>query len=118
MKTGLTALLAIVLLASFTGMVYAQPLQPTVRDPISGETFQQKVGKAKVQNFEGTVLSHDVGCHCIVLRTGKGNITLQDDYAKFEGDYNRAKGVNIGSKIRGTYKTVDYINYALAIDNI
>jgi hypothetical protein len=112
-KTGLTALLAIVLLASFTGMAYAQAsTSPT------WEIFQQKLGKTKVQNFEGTVLSHDVGCHCIVLKTAKGNITLQDDYAKFEGEYDRAKGVNIGSKIRGIYKTVDYINYALEIANI
>ena len=114
MKTGLTALLAIVLLVSFTGVVYAQP---STRDH-TGETFEQRLGKMKVQNFEGTVLSHDVGCHCIVLKAAKGNITLQDDYAKFEGEYDRAKGVKIGSKIKGTYKTLDYINYALEIEHI
>jgi hypothetical protein len=113
MKTRIAAvLLAIVLLASFSGMVYAQASSAGTGP---NEIFQQKIGKAKVMNFEGTVLSHDVGCHCIVLKGAKGNITLQDDYAKFEGDYDRAKGLKIGSKIKGSYKTVDYINYATEI---
>ncbi len=114
MKTGLTVLMTIVLLAAFTGIPYAQPM---TKDH-TGVTFEEKLGKTKTQNFEGTVLSHDVGCHCIVLKATKGNITLQDDYAKFGGEYDRAKGVRIGSKIRGTYKTVDYINYAIEIENI
>ena len=94
----------------FEGLALAQqPLGPN-------EIFQQKLDKAKVMNFEGTVLGHDVTCHCAVVKGDKGITditTLQDDYAKFEGDYDRAKGLKIGSKVSGTYKTVDYINYAL-----
>ena len=94
----------------FGGVSLAQqPLAPT-------GIFQQKIGKARVMNFEGTVLSHDVACHCAVVKGAKGTtdvLTLQDDYAKFEGDYNPAEGLKIGSKVSGTYKTVDYINYAL-----
>jgi hypothetical protein len=108
----MTVVLAMLLLASFSGMVYAQASSAGTG---AAEMFQQKMGKAKVQNFEGTVLSHDVACHCIVLKTGKGNLTLQDDYAKFEGDYDRAKGLKVGSKAKGTYKTVDYINYAVDV---
>jgi hypothetical protein len=81
------------------------------------EIFQQKLGAAKAHTFEGTVLSHDVACHCIVLKTDKGNLTLQDDYAKFEGDYDRAKGLKTGEKYKGAYKTVDYINYAVDVEH-
>jgi hypothetical protein len=104
-------LLAVLLAVSFSGVTFAQ----STSEPSAQTIFQQKLGKAKTMNFEGTVLSHDVGCHCIVLKTSKGNLTLQDDYAKFEGDYDRAKGLKIGQKYGGTYKTVDYINYALDI---
>jgi hypothetical protein len=115
MKTKIaTVLLAVVLLASFSGMVYAQASSAGTGP---NEIFQQKLGKAKDMNFEGTVLSHDVSCHCIVLKTAKGNLTLQDDYTKFEGDYDRAKGLKIGSKIKGVYKAVDYINYAIEVHN-
>jgi len=111
MKSKIMAVvLAMVLFASFSGMAYAQASDAgTAPNTI----FQQKFGAAKSKNFEGTVLSHDVGCHCVVMKTGSGNLTVQDDYAKFEGDYDRAKGLKIGSKVKGTYKTVDYINYAL-----
>ncbi len=63
--------------------------------------------------FEGKVISHDIMCHCVVLETAAGNLTLQDDYAKFQQDYNRLKGLKIGSRVKGEYKTVNYINYAL-----
>jgi hypothetical protein len=116
MKTRIMAVvLAMLLFASFSGMAYAQASSAGTGP---NEIFQQKLGAAKVKNYEGTVLSHDVACHCIVLKTGSGNLTLQDDYAKFEGDYDRAKGLKLGSKIKGTYKTVDYINYALEVHNI
>jgi len=107
-----TVVLAIALLAFFTGTVYAQA---SSAGPGANEQFLQKYGKAKAMGFEGTVLSHDVGCHCLVLKTAQDNLTVQDDYAKFEGDYDRAKGVRIGSKVKGTYKTVDHIHYALEI---
>jgi hypothetical protein len=115
MKTRImTVVLAMLLLASFSGMAFAQASSAGTG---ANEVFQQKLGKAKTMNFEGAVLSHDVGCHCIVLKTAKGNLTLQDDFAKFEGDYDRAKGLKIGAKVKGSYKTVDYINYASEIHN-
>ena len=109
----MAVVLAMLLVASFSGVAFAQggQLGPN-------EMFQQKMGAAKVQNFEGTVLSHDVSCKCIVFKTGKGNITMQDDFAKFDGDYDRAKGLKIGDKYKGTYKSVDYINYAVEIHHM
>jgi hypothetical protein len=111
MRTRTVAIVVAVLLAvSFSGMAFAQNLgqgAPTI--------LQEQLGKAKLMKFEGTVMSHDVACHCIVVKTGKGNLTLQDDYAKFNEEYDRAKGLKIGSKISGTYKTANYINYALEI---
>ena len=107
----LAAIMLALLIGVFTvGAVYAQT---EGRGP--DDVFQQKFGQQKAMAFEGTVLSHDVACHCIVLKTAKGNLTLQDDYAKFATDYNRAKGLAIGAKIGGSYKTVDYINYATEI---
>jgi hypothetical protein len=110
-KVALVAV-ALLLAVSLSTTVFAQGSGPTVGP---NEVFQQKMGAAKVQNVEGTVLSHDVACHCIVVKGAKGNVTLQDDYAKFDQDYDRAKGVKAGAKITGTYKTVDYINYAVEI---
>jgi hypothetical protein len=109
----LMAVLAVMLMASFTGMAYAQGEGAMG----ANEDFQKKFGAAKAMKFEGTVLSHDVKCHCIVLKTAKGTLTVQDDYAKFMGDYDRAKGLKVGSKATGSYKTVDYINYAVEIQD-
>ena len=78
-----------------------------------GEVFEQKLALAKAMPFEGTVVSHDVMCHCVVVKTANGDLTMQDDYAKFQQDYNRLKGLKIGSTVKGEYKTVNYINYAL-----
>ena len=97
---------------SFTGAVYAQA--GAGGGQVSPDAiFQQKLSKARAMHFEGMVLSHDVACHCVVIRVGKGNLTVQDDYAKFDQEYDRTKGLPIGGKVSGTYKTVDYINYAL-----
>lgn len=79
------------------------------------DVFEQKLSLAKTIQFEGTVLSHVVTIHCVVVRTTTGDLTLQDDYAKYHQEYNRAKGLKIGSKVVGTYKTVDHINYAIWI---
>ena len=111
MKKAALVALAMLLAFSFSSMAFAQG--GAITGP--NEEFQKKMGAAKPQNFEGTVLSHDVACHCIVLKGAKGNLTLQDDYAKFDGDYDRAKGVKAGAKVKGTYKTVDYINYAIEV---
>ena len=78
-----------------------------------GEVFETQLAMAKAVPFEGTVLSHDVMCHCVVVQTAGGNLTLQDDYAKFQQDYNRLKGLKIGAKVKGEYKTVKFINYAM-----
>ncbi len=114
MRRAAIVVLAMLLAVSFSGMAFAQGTS-TGGQPGPTEIFQQKLGAAKTHTVEGTVLSHDVSCHCIVLKSGKGNITLQDDYAKFEGDYDRAKGLNVGGKYRIVYKTVDFINYAVEI---
>ena len=108
MKKTLLIAVAAMFVLSFSGMVFAQDLQT------AGVEFQQAMAKAKAMKFEGTVLSHDVKCHCVVVKTAKGTLTLQDDYAKFDGEYDRAKGLKIGSKTSGEYKTVNYINYALS----
>lgn len=79
------------------------------------EAFQAKLAGAKLMPFEGEVLSHDVACHCIVVKTAQGELVLQDDYAKFDQEYNRAKGLKVGSKVKGEYKKVDYLNYAINI---
>jgi hypothetical protein len=79
------------------------------------DEFMQKLALANNVSFEGTVLSHDVLCHCFVVMTSTGNLTLQDDYAKFQQEYNQVKGLKIGSMVKGEYKTVDYINYATRV---
>jgi hypothetical protein len=67
---------------------------------------------ARNMSFEGTVLSHDVACHCVVVKTTMGELVLQDDYAKFDQEYNRLVGLKIGSMVKGEYKTIKHINYA------
>jgi hypothetical protein len=108
MKKTLLMAVAVLFVLSFSGMVIAQDLQSP------GTEMQVAMAKAKAMKFEGEVLSHDVKCHCVVVKTAKGNLTLQDDYAKFDGEYDRAKGLKIGAKTSGEYKTVSYINYALS----
>ena len=110
MKALVAVVVALLMGLSLAGMVYAQGGQLNAQD-----VFQQKLGNAKIHHFEGTVLSHDVACHCFVVKTGKGTVTLQDDYAKFEQNYDRAKGLMVGKKAAGTYKTIDYINYAIDV---
>lgn len=53
------------------------------------------------------MLNHDSSCHCVVVKTPKGNFTLQDDYAKLMKKNDRAKGLIIGTKVKGTYKPVN-----------
>jgi hypothetical protein len=89
--------------------------------------FQQKFAAAKVMPFEGQVLNHDPVCHCIVVKTSEGlpggaksivlgdNLVLQDDYARFDQSYDRLKGLKVGAMVKGEYKTVNYINYAISV---
>jgi hypothetical protein len=100
---------ALIVGLSITGLALAG-------QPWSNEKFQQKLDRAPSMNFEGTVMSHDVVCHCVAVKSANdsaGMIVLLDYYAKFEPDYDRTAGLTVGSKVRGTYKTVDYIDYAL-----
>ena len=111
MKEVMSVVLAVLLAVVFVGSVFAQE---TTANPM--EEFNKKLAVAKSMTFEGTVLSHDVACHCIVVKGAKANLTVQDDYAVFTQDYNRAKGLKIGANVKVTYKTVDYINYATKIE--
>lgn len=95
----------------FVGGVYAQTM-----DGHAYQKFYETLTAAKEMTAEGTVVSHDIACHCIVLQTSNGNMTFQDDYAQFNQDYNRVKGLKIGAKAKITYKVVDYINYATRVD--
>jgi hypothetical protein len=110
MKSLLAVCMAVLLSVVFVGGVFAGE---DIKD-----TFDQQFSKAKAMTVEGTVLSHDVKCKCIVVKGPSGNVTVQDDYAEFNQDYNRAKGLVINSKVKITYKTVGFINYATKIENI
>ena len=108
-------MLALVVLAVFLsfGLVTMSFAQSNLGAPSGeGEVFETQLAMAKAMPFEGTVLSHDVMCHCMVVKTAGGNLTVQDDYAKFQQDYNRLKGLKIGAMVKGEYKTVNFINYA------
>ncbi len=109
MKSLLVVFMAVLMSVVFVGGAFAQGAEPT-------EAFDQAFAKAKVMTVEGTVVSHDVKCHCVVLKGPKGNVTIQDDYAEFNQDYNRAKGLKIGSMAKIAYKTVLSINYATKIE--
>lgn len=109
MKRVFVLVLAVFLSLGFTTTVLAQGPADEY------DMFQQKLATAKMMSFQGTVLSHDTFCHCIVVKTAKGELVLQDDYAKFDQDYNRLKGLKIGSAVKGQYKTVNRINYALSV---
>jgi hypothetical protein len=108
MKSLLVVFMAVLLSVAFVGGVIAQDRTET--------GFDSKFAKAKTSTVEGTVLSHDVKCKCIVLKGANGNVTVQDDYAEFMQNYDRAKGLKIGAKVKVTYKTVDFINYATKIE--
>lgn len=109
MKKGIVVCLAVLMCFSLVTVSFAQ----TKGD--YAERFSLQWATAKTVNFEGTVLSHDVACHCIVVKTATGELVLQDDYANFDQAYNRLMGLKIGSVIKGQYKTVDYINYATMV---
>ena len=81
----------------------------------SKTAFQNKLATAKEMRFTGDVVSHDPLCHCVVVKTANGMLTLQDDYARFMQEYDQAKGLKVGAKVSGVYKTVDYINYMTSV---
>jgi len=107
----------VVLLAIFASITFAAVLHAQQGGGWAATMtadFEKKWGTAKTHPFEGTVVSHDVACHCFVIKGAK-TIILQDDYAKFEQEYDKAKGLKIGDKASGSYKTVDMINYATEV---
>jgi hypothetical protein len=108
MKRLVVVFMAVLLMVGFAGVVLAAD---TVENP-----FDAKFAKAKTATVEGSVLSHDVKCHCIIVKGPNGNVTVQDDYAEFKQDYNRAKGLKVGANAKITYKTVDFINYATKVE--
>ena len=111
MKKLSVVIITVFLMATFAGGVYARDLRSRAE-----QDFVQKFAIAKTMMVEGTVLSHDVKCKCIVIQGAEGNVTVQDDYAEFNQNYDRAKGLKIGAKAQVTYKTVDSINYATKIE--
>jgi hypothetical protein len=81
----------------------------------SKTVFENKLALAKEMRFTGMVVSHDPMCHCVVVKTANGELTLQDDYARFMQEYNEAKGIKIGAEVTGVYKTVNHIHYLTSI---
>jgi hypothetical protein len=111
MKRLLVVFVAVLLMVGFVGAVYAQ-----TEGSRAQEGWDKKFATAKTMTVEGTVLSHDVKCHCFVIKGPNGNVVMQDDYAEFNQEYNKAKGLKIGAAAKATYKAVDSINYATKIE--
>jgi hypothetical protein len=109
--------LLVVALLCFALMFVGQAMaQETGGAEWSKTAFDSQFSAAKEVKFMGTVVSHDPMCHCIVVKTPKGNeLVLQDDYAKFMQEYNQAKGLKIGAEVAGVYKTVNHIHYLSSI---
>ncbi len=77
--------------------------------------FERWLAAEKEVRFSGTVVSHDPICHCVVVKTERGELTLQDDYARFMQEYNEAKGLKIGAEVTGVFKTVNHIHYLMSV---
>ena len=112
MKRGLVTMMVVLFACVFVGQVFAQASR---QKEWSKKDFENELAKAKTEEFTGTVVSHDPVCHCVIVKTSTGELTLQDDYAKFMQKYDRAKGLIIGSKVSGSYKTVNHIHYLTEI---
>jgi hypothetical protein len=113
MRVRASVVAVVVLLSIFSGGIVL------AEDPLATrakQEFQKQWGTAKVRHFQGTVLAHDVACHCFYLKEEKGNqLAVQDDYAKFDQGYNEKKGLKVGKPASGSYKTIDEINYAVEV---
>lgn len=103
--------IALLLAIAYGGIVLAQDS----RVAQAKQEFQKQWGTAKDQHFQGTAVAHDVACHCFYVKRAKGNLALQDDYAKFDQGYDKEKGLKVGKQASGSYKTIDEINYAVEI---
>ena len=113
MRKGLSVAVLCLFAFVFVSAAYAQEGAPGAE--WSKQVFQNKLSGAKEMKFSGEVVSHDPLCHCVVVKTDKGMLTLQDDYAKFMQEYTQVKGLKIGAKVHGIYKIVDYINYMMSV---
>jgi len=113
MRKGLSVAVLCLFAFVLVGAVYAQ--EATSASEWTKAAFQNRLATAKEMKFEGTVVSHDPLCHCVVVKTPKGMLTMQDDYAKFMQEYDQAKGLKVGSEVHGIYKTVSYINYMTSV---
>ena len=110
----LVVLLAILMGITFVAIASAQQMGWSA--PQMTQEFQKKWGMAKTMHFDGTVVSHDVACHCFVIKGASGKaLILQDDYANMDQKYDKAKGLKVGEKASGDYKTTDMINYATEV---
>jgi hypothetical protein len=101
----------VVALLCFALMLAGQVLAAAPGAEWSKQAFENKMAAAKEMRFTGTVVSHDPICHCVVVKTAKEELTLQDQYARFMQEYNEAQGIRIGASVQGTYKRVDHVNY-------
>ncbi len=115
MKRALAAVVLVLFVFASAGQVFAQASEPQGWNQAE---FQKRLAKAREQKFTGTVLSHDPLCHCVVVKTPKGELTLLDDYAEFMQKYDKAKGLKIGARVNGSYKTVNHINYLVKIEYV
>ncbi len=115
MRRSLLAVMFLCVALVFTAQAMAQDAGQAGTGGWDKDGFQAKFDRAKEETFTGTVLSHDPMCHCLVVQTDQGELTVLDDYAKFMQEYNQAKGLKAGSKIKGIYKTVDHIHYLLSV---
>ncbi len=116
MRRGLYVVALMILSLFLVGQVMAQGAGGG--GPGSGydkEVFNKALDAAKSLHFSGQVVSHDPMCHCLVVKTAKGELTLLDDYAKFMDEYDQAKGLKMNSQITGTYKTVNHIHYLTTV---
>ena len=77
--------------------------------------FDKQLAAAEETRFTGMVVSHDPMCHCVVVKSESGELTLQDDYAQFIQEYNQAKGLKVGAEATGAFKTVNHIHYLMFI---
>src|SRR5208337_527260 len=113
MRKGLSVAVLCLFAFVMVGAAYAQ--EGGSASEWTTTAFQNRLAAAKEMKFSGEVVSHDPLCHCVVVKTANGMLTMQDDYARFMQEYDQAKGLKIGAKVSGVYKTVDYINYMTSV---
>ena len=114
-KTLWICVLTIMMCGVFVSVSFAQQatIPPTSQ---ARQAFLDRIAAVKETPFEGTISHHDPLCHCLIVKTAKGELLLQEDYSTFMEGYDPEKGLKAGAKIRGTYKRVDSFNYATGLE--